>query len=651
MRSAPIVPARIALDADGTPRSLTHGDVYHPSSGALAQARHVFLAGNGLPARWQGRDRFVVLETGFGLGHNALATWQAWRDDPGRCGHLVFISIEAHPPTREQLRQAPRDPSLQPLHDELVAAWPPPTFNLHRLRFDQGRVEVLLAFGDVAAWLPQIEARVDAFYLDGFAPARNPDMWQPRLFKAMARLAAPGATAATWSAARVVRDGLRTAGFAVRTAPGQGGKRDITLADWAPRPSMHTRPADKATAAARPRTVAVIGAGLAGSALAQALARIGISSVLIDAADGPATGASGNPAGLFHGVIHPDDGRHARWFRAAALALANELADPAAADVPKGRDGLLRLAPGVDLAALHALAARLGLPADYARVVDADEAAHLAGCAVASGGWLFASGGWVDAAALVKRRIAEAGAACTPMWARRVASLAPVEPTAEARWRVFDDAQQLVVEADAVVCCNGTGVADLLAGSGLALDAPLETWRGQLSGVALSSSGPAPPRVPVAGGGYAVATSGDLWFGAHSTRADDEPLPRAADRTRNEERLGLLLPDWKQAAWPASSRQDRVGWRSGSADRLPLAGPLPAEIHDHDSTSPDRLRDLPRVPGLWLLAALGSRGIASSRLAADLVTAKIAGAPLPVEADLVAAVDPGRYTRRRWRRG
>ena len=167
------------------------GDVYHPRHGALPQARHVFLGGNGLPARWRGRDRFVVLETGFGLGNNFLATWAAWRDDPERCTRLRFISIESRPLSRADLASVPREAGLGALAAQLAASWPPATCNLHRLSFESGSVQLLLALGDVAAWLPQLDASVDAFFLDGFAPARNPAMWEARLFKAMARIAAP----------------------------------------------------------------------------------------------------------------------------------------------------------------------------------------------------------------------------------------------------------------------------------------------------------------------------------------------------------------------------------------------------------------------------------------------------------------------------
>ncbi|HEX7383438.1 MAG TPA: tRNA (5-methylaminomethyl-2-thiouridine)(34)-methyltransferase MnmD, partial [Burkholderiaceae bacterium] len=268
MKTAPVRPAPLEFDAAGVPRSPLYGDVYHPRAGALGQARHVFLGGNGLPARWRARADFVVLETGFGLGHNFLATRDAWRGDAARCERLHYIAVEQHPLSRTDLARVHRDSPLASLADELHAQWPPLVPGLHRLAFDGGRVCLLLALGDVRAVLPEIVAAVDAFYLDGFAPARNPAMWEPRVFKSMARLAAPGATAATWCVAREVRDGLAGAGFAVAKAAGFGAKREMTVARFAPR--FVAPPPPGRARGTRPAAVLVVGGGRAGCAAARA---------------------------------------------------------------------------------------------------------------------------------------------------------------------------------------------------------------------------------------------------------------------------------------------------------------------------------------------------------------------------------------------
>ncbi|HXF67050.1 MAG TPA: tRNA (5-methylaminomethyl-2-thiouridine)(34)-methyltransferase MnmD, partial [Burkholderiales bacterium] len=182
---SPVVPATPAFDAAGTPYSPAYGDVYHSAESGPGQARHVFLGGNGLPARWAGARVFTVLETGFGLGLNFLATWQAWRDDPARPQRLHFVSVEKHPFLREGLAALhARYPEFAPLAAQLRAGWPLLLPGLHRAHFESGRVTLTLAFADVADALPSLRLAADAIYLDGFAPERNPDMWTPAVMKA-----------------------------------------------------------------------------------------------------------------------------------------------------------------------------------------------------------------------------------------------------------------------------------------------------------------------------------------------------------------------------------------------------------------------------------------------------------------------------------
>ena len=178
-------------------------------------------------------SRQDVVGIGFGLGNNFLATWQAWRDTPEPKRNLEFISLEKHPLRLGDLQQVHAHSPLQSLATQLHAQWPPLTPQMHSLHFEGGRVRLLLGLGDALEWLDKLEAKVDAFYLDGFAPSKNPQLWQPPVFQALARLARAGATVATWSAARALREGLQAAGFEVQLAPGQGDKRHITIARYA----------------------------------------------------------------------------------------------------------------------------------------------------------------------------------------------------------------------------------------------------------------------------------------------------------------------------------------------------------------------------------------------------------------------------------
>ena len=225
-----IDPATLTFNLDGLPVSPTYGDVYHAAAGAHAQARHVFLAGNGLPVRWAGRDHFAVVETGFGLGINFMATWLAWLGDAARCRILHFVSFEKHPFGVADLAQAHLAwPEFAHLSSALCQAWPPLVAGTHRLVLENGRVVLTLHFGDACARLPLLDERADAFYLDGFSPATNPDLWSPALCRSLASVARRGTTLATWSVAGAVRRALAGAGFEVERRPGFAGKRQMLV--------------------------------------------------------------------------------------------------------------------------------------------------------------------------------------------------------------------------------------------------------------------------------------------------------------------------------------------------------------------------------------------------------------------------------------
>ena len=225
-------PARLEVTADGVPRSAIHGDVYHSAEGGPEQAAHVFLGGNDLPGRWQGRERFVVLEIGFGLGLNFLTTWHAWRNGTQASRRLHYIAVEKHPFTEPELAVVhARWPTLAALSNALRAQWPPPVAGAHELRFDDDAVALTLLLGDARECLPRIDAVADAVYLDGFAPDRNPEPWSAAVCAQLARLTRPGSTLATWSVAGGVRRRLAAAGFVVEKHRGFGHKREM-LRGW-----------------------------------------------------------------------------------------------------------------------------------------------------------------------------------------------------------------------------------------------------------------------------------------------------------------------------------------------------------------------------------------------------------------------------------
>jgi tRNA 5-methylaminomethyl-2-thiouridine biosynthesis bifunctional protein len=644
MKTAPITPGRLDFTADGVPHSPDFDDIFHPAVGALPQARHVFLAGNGLPTRWAGRERFVVLETGFGLGHNFLATWDAWRKDPQCCDRLLFVSIEKHPLQQVDLRRAhaaAADRSLADLASQLVQAWPPLTPNLHPLDFEAGRVQLLLGLGGVALLLRQLLASVDAFFLDGFAPARNPAMWDAGVFQRLHRLAAPGATAATWSAARVVHDGLVAAGFEVSSAPGIGGKRDITVARFAPR-HVAAPPAGGWHAHTGPREALVIGAGLAGCGAAWALARQGWRCTVIDGESRPAQATSGNPAGLFHGSVHADDGPHARAHRAAAL-LTSRIAKPwiDAGTLPGTTGGCLRLDGRLsDARAAEALSAQR-LPSDYVDWLDHEAATAATGLALPSGGWWFGSGGWLAPATYASALLAASGAFF--LGGRHVAAIS----NDGGAWQALDAHGRVIAEAPVLVLANALDAQRLLPAA--AAGWSMRAVRGQISMV--GAIGLPTPVVPVAGAGYLLPlTNGMLLFGAASQKDDPDPSLRLADHRHNLQQLASLAGgdarSWMQLPWTG-----RVGWRAVTPDRLPLIGAVVDATAQAAASRADQPRFVPRMrdasSGLYVFTGLGSRGIGWAALGGQALASWITGAPCPLETDLRDALDPARFALRR----
>lgn len=650
MKTRPIVPAQVRFD-DGVPFAPAFDDVYHARAGAFAQARAVFMQGSGLPERWRQRRRFVILETGFGLGNNFLATWQAWRDDADRCEQLVFVSVEKHPLSLEDLRRAHADSQAPALAAELLARWPVLTPDMHTLEFDGGRVRLLLALGDLADWQSELVGEVDAFYLDGFAPAKNAAMWDARLYPALARLAAPDATAATWSVARDVRDGLTAAGFEVRRVPGFGGKRDRCEARYqgVGRSGQRLVPPPGRRSLPQARQALVIGAGVAGAACAHALARDGLAVTVLERRAQPAEETSSNLVGMFHGVLHPHDGAHAQLLRAAALRTQQVLTPLLSDELPGATDGLLRGAAGGDAVEMRALAERLGLPAGYVQALDAEAASAAAGVPLAHAQWLYGGGGWVSPPAFVKALLRAPG-----ITMRTDAAVARLHRTDDGRWQALGPNQEVLACADVVVlAAAGDGLSLLDGWHDEARAWPLGRQRGQVTRLppALAQGLPHPTR-PLASGGYVITVperlGGGLLCGATNQPGDTDAAVRPSDHARNLAHLSELVG---VPVDPALAEhvdvQGKVGWRLACDDRLPLVGPVPApQAQRQGARRQEQVRQVPRIEGLYLMTALGSRGLTLAALLGDVLSAWITGAPMPLAASLLDAIDPARFIAR-----
>ncbi|MFM7274907.1 MAG: tRNA (5-methylaminomethyl-2-thiouridine)(34)-methyltransferase MnmD, partial [Gammaproteobacteria bacterium] len=322
---------------DGTPYSARYGDVYYTRGEGAAEAEHVFLSGNGLRERWCAlpdtvEQPFLIAETGFGTGLNFLLALRLWRAVAPRGSRLLYRSVEAEPLSREALSRALAAwPALEKERRELIDRWPPALAGLHALNFDDDRVTLQLFVGEAGDALEEFQAAVDgaavdAWFLDGFAPARNPDMWRSDVLARIAALTRCGGTLATFTSAAAVRRGLQDAGFAMRKVPGFGRKREMLCGTREAREAPVTRPFPTQTpwhraepAVLGNRRAVVVGAGIAGCLTARALALRGWEVLVLEASDAIAEGASGNPQGLLYTQLPAADSAHGEFTLASYL--------------------------------------------------------------------------------------------------------------------------------------------------------------------------------------------------------------------------------------------------------------------------------------------------------------------------------------------
>ncbi len=635
----PLTPAVAEFNADGQLYSPAYGDVYHSPSGALGQAEHVFLRGNGLPERWRGRSVFTVCETGFGLGLNFLALWKAWRDDPQRPAALHMVSVEGHPFARDDFaalltRYAPEP--VADLAQALAQQWPALLPGLHRLEFEGGAVTLTLAFGDAPVMARRLTASVDAYFLDGFAPERNPRMWAAPLLRDLARLAAPEATVATWACTGELRQALQDASFDARRAPGFGGKWHMTVGTLRARggsASPATLPASSPASlpavssassftSPRARHAVVVGAGLAGAGVAQSLALRGWRVTVLDA--GRARGApahAGHLAAALTPVLARDDNARARLSRAGserALArwqgLAGEAAPRACGTVQVERDA-------GKSAALAGTLETLAFPSDWVRQVDRDEASALAGLPLARGGIYFAQGMLVQPNRLIDALLQTPGVTVVP------ADVARLAPSGQG-WRVLDTHGEELAQADTVVLANAFGAQAVLAQSNLLEPLPRVAQMHALAGevtlvpAATLNGG---PRCIVGGEGYLLPDvgAGCVVGSTYVHGATQTQISADGQRVTLDKAAGLLsghFPDFN--ALVPGSLPGWAGWRAVLPGRLPAVG------------------ELPHASGVWLAIGYASRGLSWSALMGDEIAARLSGEPGVLESDLAQLVSP-----------
>ena len=614
---------RASETGSDAPHSPLYDDIYFAANG-FAEAGHVFVDGNRLRERFAAARRFVVGELGFGTGLNIAAAWSAW-DEAKRStrGALHFFSIEKHPLSAQSMARAhDAFPQAGAYLARLRAVAPPTTEGFHHLRLAD-EVSLTLFYGDVAEGLDAFDGACDAWFLDGFAPAKNPAMWSPDVMRAVAARSRPEATAATFTVAGAVRRALEAAGYRAAKAPGFGRKREMLTATLeTPRSVTEHRPWFAPTPDPRlapGARIAIVGGGIAGAALADALAAHAFLPTIFDRA-GLASGASGNPAGLLAPRLDLDRTPAAAFFL-QAFVEAHRAVERLHDDAPEpffNPCGVL-------------LSART--------TEDQERARRLAASGVLPPGWLALrdDGLWLP----------QAGVVDPP---RYVAALArDAEIREEAVLSLATSADGAIVRTanaserfDAAIVANGVDALDFVQARSL----PLSAVAGQIDHFERAR---APTFATAAGPYVAPAPGGGLVVGATYARARrGTALQTTRWATSSSLEAAAALSPELDALDPANATS-RVGVRCQTPDRLPVVGAAPDwgfYAAAYDGLRDGRPIDYPpakAVDRLYFLTGLGSRGLVTAPLAAAMIAASLAGAPSPVARAVRDATHPARF--------
>ncbi|MEE3637001.1 bifunctional tRNA (5-methylaminomethyl-2-thiouridine)(34)-methyltransferase MnmD/FAD-dependent 5-carboxymethylaminomethyl-2-thiouridine(34) oxidoreductase MnmC [Pseudomonas sp. AL 58] len=651
--------AQIDWDDQGRPHSRQYDDVYFSKEQGLEETRHVFIEQNNLRQRFsalQDNQCLVIGETGFGTGMNFLCAWQLFAECAGPGARLHFVTVEKYPLSRADLAKAlALWPELADFGNALLAEYVAVHEGFQQFVFEQGRVTLTLMVGDALEQLPQLDARVDAWFLDGFAPAKNPEMWTPELFAQLARLSAEQATLGTFTSTGWVRRGLMAAGFALKKIPGIGKKWEIVRGVYEGCPPEQAAPATVAPWYARPpalpgpRQALVIGAGLAGCATAASLAARGWQVSLLDRHAQPASEASGNPQGVLYLKLSAHGTALSRLI-ISGFGYTRRLLE----QLQRGRDwdacGVLQLAFDDKEDQRQAKLAEAFDPTLLQRLNRTD-AETMAGIGLASGGLFYPEGGWVHPPALCAWQAKHPNIRL--LMHHQVLELRK----ADGQWQAWEGERLLASAPLAVLAC----AAEIHRFDGCS-ELPLKRIRGQITRLPATGQSSTLSTVVCAEGYVAPPRLGEHTLGASFDFTATELTPTAAEHQGN---LALLQEISADLAMRLGADhldpevlEGRAAFRCTSPDYLPIVGPLAdqkAFAQAYAVLAKDA-RQQPSTPcpwleGLYINSGHGSRGLITAPLSGELVAAWADGAPLPLPRAVAEACHPNRFMLRELVRG
>ena len=659
--------AKIHFNEENTPVSDKFDDVYFSNQDGLAETHYVFLEGNQLWERWVNYQEahFVIAETGFGTGLNFFAVTTLFRefrqkhpDSPLK--RLYFTSFEKYPLPLDALQQAHLAyPKFSHLAQHLQQYWLNPIQGCYRFHFDETSLD--LWFGDVAENLPQLgdymNSKIDAWFLDGFAPSKNPDMWNEQLYQQMFRFTKPQGTFATFTAASAVRKGLENAGFNIKKRKGFGKKRECLSGQKTQEkptalsaPWFHSQPANL-----NKQDIAIIGGGIASLCTAISLVKRGAKITIYCEAEQTALNASGNKQGAFYPQLSDDNERNIRFY-IHAFAYGHQFLQWAIQQQIEFEHEFC----GVALCAYNEKAesklnkiAKLNLPSDLYQSLNQTELSEKVGLPLPFGGGFIPQGAWLAPRQLVQHTFAfleKQGIQIKTL--QKVTALSQTENG----WQITT-AENKTFCHEVVVLANGHKLTEFEQTQKL----PLYPVRGQVSQIPTSEK-LLKLKTVLCYDGYLTPVDQaktSHCIGASHVRDNATREFSLTEQQENQQKIQQNIPeDWTKEV-DTSGNLARIGVRCSVRDLTPMMGAIPhfsAQQTQYQNLFNLRRRKQPieqaaNYPNLYLIGALGSRGLTSAPFLGETLASLIYGEPLPMSEDLIHNLMPNRSWVRRWLKG
>nr|WP_321459890.1 bifunctional tRNA (5-methylaminomethyl-2-thiouridine)(34)-methyltransferase MnmD/FAD-dependent 5-carboxymethylaminomethyl-2-thiouridine(34) oxidoreductase MnmC [uncultured Vibrio sp.] len=660
--------AELGWNESGTPVSDQFDDVYFSNVNGLEETRYVFLKKNHLPERWQEFDqrRFIIGETGFGTGLNFLAVWQWFnefrRENPdATLKELHFVSFEKYPLSRADLKKAHQTwPELAEYAEKLQKHYPATVPECHRIVLEDGAITLDLWFGDIKDCMPQVPygeaGLVDAWFLDGFAPSKNPEMWNQNLFNGMAKLAKQGCTVATFTAAGFVRRGLIEAGFNMTKVKGFGTKREMIAGSMEQR-QMHSNhlPWFNRTAASKSDSIAIVGGGIASAALAKTLSRRGQNVTLYCQDARPAEGASGNRQGAVYPLLNGPHTGVSRVF-APAFLFARQFVEQAAEEISFDHDwcGVTQLMWDEKSTAKLERILEGNFTPELIQKLSAQETAETIGLPIDMPSVHYPLGGWLCPAELTRGLVAqlEKNANFEAKFEHKIDALTWSDETQ--CWTLTSNGQTF--EHSTVVIANGHEFQTLSQTA----DLPMGQVKGQVSHAPATET-LSKLKTVLCYDGYMTPVNPNnqhLCIGASYDRSHLDFEFDCAAQQDNADKLIKCIPnqEWVSEV-DTTGNFSRQGIRCVSRDHLPFIGnvgdfeSIKKQYADLQGKKDEEVETIHHYPNLFCILGLGSRGLSSAPLMAELLASQMCGDPLPLPVDVLAELHPSRMWVRKLRKG